>query len=76
MTSHCRAALAAAGLPVDPCQSEHFQRFWYVPPRVRKWCQRCHELKSLDAFDEGSGQLGRHSYCKPCRAAYARKEAA
>ena len=74
MTSHMRAALNAAGLPATPCHDPHFQRFWRTPPVTRKWCQRCYELKSLDAFDVGNGQLGRHSHCKSCRAAYARKE--
>jgi hypothetical protein len=75
MTSHCRAALEAAGLPLDPRASEHFQTFWHIPEKTSKWCQRCHELKDLDAFDVGAGQLGRHSYCKPCRADYSRKAA-
>lgn len=32
--SHIRAALTAAGLPVDPTDDPHYQRFWYVPPHA------------------------------------------
>ena len=77
--SAMRDALRAAGLPIDPRQSEHYQAFWFIEEPTGKWCMRCHELKPLEAFDLNSkGREGRHSWCKPCRRQYeiARKDAA
>ena len=54
-----------------------YRRFWHIAPATGKWCQRCHEYKALDAFHANpTGRHMRHSWCRACRAAVNRKEAA
>lgn len=66
--SHLRAALRAAGLPDDPRQCPHYQRFWRAAPATHKWCQRCGEHKPLEAFHRNSASVsGRAAHCKSCR---------
>lgn len=46
------------------------------PKRPRpavKVCGKCHLEKRLAEFGRGNGAWGRYSYCKPCKAAYARE---
>ena len=43
-----------------------------MPNAVTKQCTKCHEPKSLDAFNRGRGRHGRRSECRECQNAQQR----
>ena len=77
MTSHCRAALDAAGLPATPTRLSdalpEVDRVAFLTSFLgiaQKRCPRCDVVKPLDDFYPSSGtkggRLGRRSWCKTC----------
>lgn len=77
MTSHCRAALEAAGLPLDPPRMSDVlltsgrETFFveFVGIEVKQ-CTKCRQVRPMDDFyptnGHNSGRFGRRSWCKTC----------